>query len=216
MGTGDPELMTLKAVKRILSCEVIAIPHGEKDRCTAYRIARQAAPEIEQKECICLPMPMTKEKGVLEESHDRAARRVAAYLDQGKDVGFLTLGDVSLYSTFHYLMDRLSEKGYTVSLECGIPSFCAAAAKLLTPLVTGSEQLHIIPASYQIREALKLPGAKVLMKAGRQMKAVKEELKRLGASVVMVENCGMEEEKVFYSLEEIPDEAGYYSLLIVR
>ena len=54
------------------------------------------------------------------------------------------------------------------------------------------------------------------MKTGKQMKTVKEEIRKCGASAVMVENCGMADERVFASLEEIPDEPGYYSLLIVR
>ncbi|WP_333653131.1 precorrin-2 C(20)-methyltransferase [Lacrimispora sp.] len=216
VGPGDPELMTLKAVKRMKSVDVIAIPHTDKELCVAYQIARQAVPEIEEKECIYLSMPMTKDKKVLEESHELAAKTVMEHLSKGKDVGFINLGDVSIYSTCSYLLDRLQEEGYTTRLEAGIPSFCAAAARLGIPLVSGSEELHIIPASYQIKEALQMPGVKVLMKAGRQMEAVKEEIRKCKASVVMVENCGMAEEKVYRSLEEIPEDAGYYSLLIVR
>ena len=74
----------------------------------------------------------------------------------------------------------------------------------------------MIPATYQVKDAMKLPGVKVLMKTGKQMKTVKEEIRKCGASAVMVENCGMADERVFASLEEIPDEPGYYSLLIVR
>lgn len=216
VGPGDPELMTLKAVKRIRELKVIAIPHKEKEHCTAYQIARQAVPEIEEKECIYLPMPMTKDEEVLKKSHDLAAKKVEEYLDKGEDVGFITLGDVSIYSTFAYLWERLQKEGYNTCLESGIPSFCAVAARLGIPLVSGAEELHIIPASYQIRDALKLSGVKVLMKAGRQMETVKKELKQWGASAVMVENCGMSNEKIYGSLEDIPDDAGYYSLVIVR
>ena len=171
---------------------------------------------MEQKECLYLPMPMTKDKKVLDESHDLAAGAVMERLDRGEDVGFITLGDVSIYSTCSYLLERLWNRGYATRLECGIPSFSAAAARLGIPLVSGAEELHVIPATYQVKDALKLPGVKVLMKTGKQMKTVKEEIRKCGASAVMVENCGMADERVFASLEEIPDEPGYYSLLIVR
>lgn len=216
VGPGDPELMTIKAVKRIRECEVIAIPHKSKELCTAYQIARQAVPEIESKECLYLPMPMTKEKEMLDESHDLAAGVVMKWLDRESDVGFITLGDVSIYSTCSYLLERLWKAGYTTRLECGIPSFCAAAARLGMPLVSGAEELHVIPATYQVKEALGLPGVKVLMKTGKQMKKVKDELRQCGAAVMMVENCGMPDEHVYTTLETIPDEPGYYSLLIVR
>ncbi|WP_143319346.1 precorrin-2 C(20)-methyltransferase [Clostridium sp. HBUAS56010] len=216
VGPGDPELMTIKAAKRIRELNVIAIPHSDKEQCTAYQIARQAVPEIEDKRCLSLPMPMTKDQKILEESHEKAAEMVMECLERGENVGFITLGDVSIYSTFTYLTRRLEAEGYEFRLESGIPSFCAVAARLQIPLVTGAEELHIIPASYQISDALKLPGVKVLMKAGRQMKAVKEEVRKNGLEALMVENCGMPEERVYRSLEEIPDTAGYYSLLIVR
>ena len=216
VGPGDPELMTLKAVKRIRELKVFAIPHKNKDQCMAYQIARQAVREIEEKECLYLHMPMTKDENVLKESHELAARKVREHLDKGEDVGFITLGDVSIYSTFTYLWERLLKEGYSTRLESGIPSFCAVAARVGIPLVSGSEELHIIPASYQIKDALELSGVKVLMKAGRQMRAVKEELKKCGASAIMVENCGMPDERIYGSLEEIPEDAGYYSLVIVR
>lgn len=216
VGPGDPGLMTLRAAERIRRCRVIAIPHSDKKLCTAYQIARQAVPEVEEKECLCLPMPMTRDRRLLAESHELAAQAIMEKLDRGKDVGFLTLGDVSLYSTCSYLLKPLEERGYEIRLECGIPSFCAAAARLGLPLVTGTEQLHIIPASYQVREALRLPGVKVFMKTGRKMPLVKKEIRESGADAVMVENCGMPEERLYSSLDEIPDNPGYYSLLIVR
>lgn len=216
VGPGDPELMTIKAAKRIRQVDVIAIPHTDKNLCTAYQIAKEAVPEIEEKEILSIPMPMTKDKKILKESHDSAAKALMSQLYEGKDVGFITLGDVSIYSTFSYIIEPLQKNGYPIQFVSGIPSFCAVAAKFSMPLVSGAEQLHIIPASYQIEDALKLPGVKVLMKAGRQMKAVKKEIQKNGLEAMMIENCGMQNERIYSSLSEIPEDAGYYSLLIVR
>lgn len=83
-------------------------------------------------------------------------------------------------------------------------------------LAENRQELHILPASYQIEKGLKLPGTKVLMKAGRKMADVKQILMEKGLDAEMVENCGMENEKVYLSAEEIPEQAGYYSLLIVK
>lgn len=215
VGPGDPELMTIKAVKTIRSCDVIAIPHRNQEECAAYRIARQAVEKLEDRECLCLPMPMTKDQDILEASHSEAARRTADLLDQGKNVAFLTLGDSTIYSTCLYLAERLERAGYHTELVNGIPSFCAAAARLRMPLVNGAEELHIIPATYQVESGLQLPGIKVLMKTGRNMTRVKEQLRAGGFQVSMVENCGMDGERVCRTLDEIPDEAGYYSLMIV-
>lgn len=98
----------------------------------------------------------------------------------------------------------------------GVPSFCAAAARLNIGIAEKAEQIHIIPASYQIEEALQLEGTKILMKAGKKLPHVKEQLKDMDASVVMVENCGMKTEHIYYGTEQIPEDAGYYTLLFVK
>lgn len=83
-------------------------------------------------------------------------------------------------------------------------------------LVEKAQPLHVIPASYQIEDALKLSGTKVLMKAGKKMGQVKQQLLEQSGEVVMIENCGMEGERCYRGAEEIPEEAGYYSLIIVK
>lgn len=216
IGPGDPELMTLKAVRLIRENQVIALPGKEPVETVAYRIAVQAVPELADKELVPVDMPMTKDPQALEKSHREGAEKIQAYLSQGKNVVFLTLGDPTVYSTYLYVHKRLLQEGGRAEIISGITSFCAVAARLNTGLVEKAQELHVIPASYQIEEALKLSGTKVLMKAGRQMAKVKDILREQGLEAVMIENCGMENEKIYHSLEEIPEEAGYYSLIIVK
>ncbi|MDY3918114.1 MAG: precorrin-2 C(20)-methyltransferase [Candidatus Limivivens sp.] len=216
IGPGDPELLTLKAVRLIRENQVIALPGEEPKETVAYQIAVQAVPELADKELLALPMPMTKEPKVLEANHSHAADQVERYLKEGKNVVFLTLGDPTVYSTYLYVHKRILDRGWEAEIVSGITSFCAVAARMNMGLVEKAEPLHVIPASYQIEEALKLPGTKVLMKAGKKMGAVKEQLKAMDARAVMIENCGMPEERIYRSVEEIPDNAGYYSLIIVK
>ncbi|MCI5648848.1 MAG: precorrin-2 C(20)-methyltransferase [Fusicatenibacter sp.] len=216
IGPGDPELLTLKAVRLILENEIIAVP-GESPRdSVAYQITVQAVPELEKKTLLALPMPMTKNPVILKENHDRAAKLVEDVLESGKNVVFLTLGDPTIYSTYLYVHKRVLADGYHAEITSGIPSFCAVAATLSMGLVEKSKELHVIPASYQIEEALKLPGTKVLMKAGKKMDQVKDLLMKKNSEVFMVENCGMEDQKIYLGADQIPENAGYYSLIIVK
>lgn len=216
VGPGDPELLTLKAVRRMREADVIAVPGKNRDTTVAYRIASAAVPEIAQKESVEVEMPMTKDPALLEKSHALAAKQIQAVLDQGKNVAFLTLGDPCIYSTYLYIHRRIGAMGYETEIVNGIPSFCAAAARLNQGLVEEKEELHIIPASYQIRDALALPGVKVLMKAGKKIGEVKETLLQSKAEAVMIENCGMPGEVCYKETRDIPEQAGYYSLMIVR
>lgn len=216
VGPGDPELLTLKAVRIIEACDVIAVPGKQPEKTVAYQIAHEACPEIEKKELLGINMPMTKDKDVMKESHDQGAKELKRVLEEGKNIAFLTLGDPCIYSTYLYLHERLLEEGIKAELISGIPSFCAAAARINEGIAKQAEQIHIIPASYQIEEALRLSGTKVLMKAGRKLKDVKKKLKDVGERVIMVENCGMEKEHIYYSAQEIPENAGYYTLVFVK
>ena len=162
---------------------------------------------------------MTKDRAALEDNHNKAADAVESYLKQGKNVVFLTLGDPTIYSTYLYVHKRILERGYQAEIVSGITSFCAVAARLNMGLAEMAEPLHVIPATYKAEEMddlLKLPGTKVLMKSGKRLKKVRDSILRSGQNAVMIENCGMPDEKIYASAKEIPEEAGYYTLLIVK
>lgn len=216
VGPGEPELLTLKAVRTIRECDVIAVPGEDYRESVAYKIALGAVEELGEMKVVGMSMPMTKDRQVLDDNYRQIADRIEQWLEEGKRVGFLTLGDVTIYSTYLYVHQMVMADGYQTEIINGIPSFCAAASRLNTGLVERSEELHVIPASYQVEDALKLSGTKIFMKAGRQLRRVKEQLKEAGAQVVMVENCGMDGEKIYRGIEEINEDAGYYSLMIVR
>lgn len=216
VGPGDPELLTLKAVRIIKESPVIAVPGKRRDDTVAYKIVKQIIPDLYRKEFLEVEMPMTKEKNLLEKSHQEGAERICRILEKGKNVAFLTLGDPTVYSTYLYLHERVLEKGYSAEIINGIPSFCAAAARLNTGLVEKAEPLHVIPASYPVEDALKLAGTKVLMKAGKNMAAVKQLLKENGCEAMMVENCGMPGETICRGVDEIKEDAGYYSLVMIK
>jgi precorrin-2/cobalt-factor-2 C20-methyltransferase len=216
VGPGDPELMTVKAIRMIQENEVIAVPGEDVKETVAYKIAVQAAPELEHKTLLPIYMPMTHDKEEMQRWHEKGAAEMESYLKEGKNVVFLTLGDPTIYSTFSYLQKIVESHGYTTSLVSGITSFCAAAARMNLPLSEWQEQLHISPAVHQLDTKLEQPGNYVLMKSGRKMNQVKSILAESGRDVVMVENCGMDNEHIYHSVEEIPDDAGYYSLIIAK
>ncbi|MBO4330694.1 MAG: precorrin-2 C(20)-methyltransferase [Oscillospiraceae bacterium] len=216
VGPGDPELMTLKAVRLIKENEVIAVPGKEPGESVAYRIAVQAVPEIAEKQLVPINMPMSRDRKKLEEEHRKGAALIEKYLDEGKNVVYITLGDPTVYCTFTYLQHFLEADGYQVEFVSGISSFCAAAARLKLPLAEWDEPLHILPALHKTDDVLEKTGNYVLMKSASHMKDVKELLRRSGREAEAVIDCGIAGEKVCRSVEEIPDDAGYFSLIISK
>ena len=216
VGPGDPELMTYKAVRLIRENEIIAVPGKDAKESVAYKIAVQAAPELAEKTLVPVYMPMVKDRELIEKEHRKGAELLEEYLSKGQNVVYLTLGDPTIYCTFSYLQHILEADGYEVELVSGISSFCAAAARLGIPLTEWDEALHVVPAVHKTEDKLDQPGTYVLMKSASHMGEIKELLRKSGRKAVAVENCGMEDEKIYRDTEEIPDDAGYFSLIIAK
>ena len=219
VGPGDPELMTLKAIRAIEEADVLILPASDKDKCRAYKIAEQVV-DLEGKECIFEPFPMSMDREELKDFHKRVADKTAAVLDEGRNAVFLTIGDPSVYSTLDYIALILSEAGYETERIGGVTSFCAAADRLGISLGENSETIHIIPGSADVEDALKLVGTKVFMKSGKRLAALKERLigyeEETGCRVYGVLNCGLSDERTAYSASEIPDDWGYMAVIIVK
>ena len=219
VGPGDPELVTLKAVRIAEGCPVIATPRTASGATTAYDIMRQAA-RIEGKKTLYLDFAMTKDAAVLRQSHQRAAQLVIDELEAGNDVALLNLGDVSIYATFNYVKDIVEQHGLPVVMVPGVPSFCAVAATLscnLTPCM--ETPLHIIPAgNVSLEQALELEGTKVVMKAGKPLAQVKETLRAKGMyeKASLVHDCGMPSQTVAASLDDADETGRYFTTMVVR
>lgn len=216
IGPGDPELLTLKAVRIIKDSPVIATPQTAGEKTLAYDIV-QSVVDMSQKEIMKLEFLMTRNHGLLVERHQLIASQIAEQLDQGKDVAMLNLGDVSVFSTFSYMMNILTEKGYEVEVVPGVTSFCAVAATLKTSLTTMHKPLHIIPAG-SLESVLELEGTKVVMKTGKAMPEIKAMLKERGQDhhVMAVQNCGLPNEVVCKTVDEIWDDASYFTTMIIK
>lgn len=216
VGPGDPELLTCKAVRIMEESDVIVVPGQEPKQTVAYQIAAGGTAKIKDKPLIGVHMPMTKDPELLKSSHKQAVEPITALLDEGKQVVFLTLGDPCIYSTYIYIHKAVRQAGYETELINGIPSFLAVSARLNEGLVEAGEMLHIIPASYDIEAGIKSSGTKVIMKAGSQMKQVKQAIIQAGLEGKAMERCMMEGEQIYESIEAIPDHSSYYSLIIVK
>lgn len=215
IGPGDPELLTLKAVRILRQADVVMLPDSNGPEKTALNIVKAY---LEGKSLLFVKMPMVRDQAAMDEAHEQAAGQICALLDQGRQVAFVTLGDPSVYSTYMYLHEKIMQRGYAVEVVPGVPSFCAAAARLNRSLCQGREPLLVIPASHGQDALLDVPANKVFMKAGRSILDLQQRLGDRGLLeyASMVENCGMDNERIYPHFGDLREPAGYFSLVIVK
>lgn len=221
VGPGEPELITIKAIQTVRICDVIVLPAVSKEECYAYRIVHEVCPEVEEKSLICMPFPMIKDAQKLALAHEKSYQAIENYLKRGRKVGMLTIGDPSVYSTYMYMHHRAVDAGWEAYMISGVPSFCAAAGRLGISLGEKSEEIHIIPASYDVRKTFQYDGTCIYMKSGKRLtellKALREQ-QDAGRNIQVygVTNCGMENERVYRGIDELESAEGYLTTVITK
>lgn len=214
VGPGDPELVTLGAVKAIERCRVIAVPRTKGESSLALTIVRQAA-YLSEKEIVFFDFPMSHNRNEWEKSHETAADDICGRLAEGENVAMLCLGDISVYSTFSYIAERVKQRGLLCRWIPGVTSFCAAAAVCGSSLVSGNEPLIIIPASADnFDELMGQSGTKVIMKP----RVISDRLRSVLESrpFFAVSDCGMKDEKIYTDINDVPENGSYFTVFIVK
>ena len=199
-----------------------------RSRLSSDSVALEIARRYLRPDCIVheLTFPMTADKSVLQRSWQQAAREVGQTLAAGEDCCFITLGDPLLYSTYIYLLRELLAilpEARIVTVP-GVTAPSAAAALTNFPLGQGEQIVTIVPAADDMASfanALDAGGTVVLMKIGRRLERVLDELERRGLidRAVLVSRAGMADQRVETDLRRLrgtPEETAYLSILLVQ
>lgn len=216
VGPGDPELITIKALRTMEKCPVIAAPRTGGIKTLALDIARQAA-DLSGKEIVYLEHRMVRTQETLQQQYRANAEQVCAYLEQGKDVALLNLGDVSVYSTYCYIAEEVKKAGFSCEMIPGVTSFCACAAVLGQSLTEATQPLSIFPGSYEeLENALDTPGGKVLMKSTKALPALRIALtdRGLEEKTMIVSDCGLPSQSI-HKIDDT-DIQSYFSTVIIK
>jgi precorrin-2/cobalt-factor-2 C20-methyltransferase len=218
VGPGDPDLITLKALKVLQAADVIAYPALEEGDSLARAIAAPHIPE--GKEEFAIRMPMLVDRFPAMEVYDQAAERIGASLEAGKSVAVLCEGDPFFYGSFMYLFGRLAER-HPVEVIPGISSLMACAAALSAPLAARNDVLTILPAPLEdavLEARLAASDSVAIVKVGRHFERVRALLERLGLAdeASYVERATMEKQRVL-SLRDVNASAvPYFSMILVH
>lgn len=223
VGTGDPELMTVKGVKLLQKATIVAFPEGIQGK---PGIAEQIIQPWLQSHQMLLPLkfPYVQDDQQLTQAWQAAAQTVLGYLQNGEEITFACEGDISFYSTFTYLAQTLQELDSNIEVET-VPGVCspmAVASELGIPLTTRSQRLMILPTLYHLEEletALYSAEVVVLMKFSSFYSQVWKLLQQKGLldRSWIVEKATMPDQIIYNHLRDRPHlELSYFSLMIVQ
>ncbi len=222
VGPGDPDLITLKAV-RVLQ----RVPHIFASCSTknSYSLALNIVrPHLNGAGLEHLPFPMTRDAQVLQAAWEQNARRVLEVLDAGEDAAFVTLGDPLTYSTFGYLLKTLKRLRPEVRLVTipGITSYAAAAARTHIPLTEGEESFVLVSGAQgaaRLREVVNQSDNIVLLKTYRHFEEIYRALEELDLldQAVCISRCGLDGETVVENLRDYQGQPmPYLSMIIIK
>ena len=223
VGTGDPELITVKGLRLLQSSAIVAFPAGINNRLgTAQSIISDWLQPHQQ--TLPLKFPYVRDARTLQTAWDEAARKVGFYLQQGTDITFACLGDLNFYGTFTYLAENVRQLYPNVNIET-VPGVCspmAIASVLGVPLTVDRQRLAILPAIYAIAEletALDWAEVVVLLKVSSVYREVWQILQQrnLLPHSSIVEKATFTEQKIYRNLTDYPQlDLSYFSVMLIR
>ena len=218
IGPGDPELITLKALRVLRAAAVVAYPAPETGDSLARRIA---APHLDgRQEEIAIRMPLHDASFPKDDIYDGAAENLGRQLEAGRDVAVLCEGDPFFYGSFMYLFGRMAER-YPVEVVPGVSSLTACAAALGAPLAARNDVLTVVPAPLDeaaLRARLEGAEAAAIIKVGRHLPKVRRVLRALGVleGARYIEHATMASQRVL-PLASLPDDAApYFSMILLH
>lgn len=221
VGPGDPELLTMKAIKTIQTVDIIIAPKTEKkDGSVAFNIAK---PYLKKDVRVVYQVfPMVRGFSESTEAWEANKKEIMGFLAEGKNVAFLTLGDAMFYSTYIYVFRLLEQAGVKIETIPGIPAFCAIGSHLGWPIVEGDDVLSIIPATAdaaKIRKAMAASDNVVIMKVYKNFPEIADLLAENGMmeKSVMVSRCGLPDEERIDDIAARKNEpVNYLSTILAR
>ncbi len=218
IGPGDPELITLKALRLLQAAPVLAYPAPEEGESLARAIVAPHLPGGQTE--IAIRMPMVAARFPAQEVYDRAAAEIVMQLDAGRNVAALCEGDPFFYGSFMYLFGRVAET-HKVEVVPGVSSLTACAAVLGAPLAARNDVLTVVPAplaANALAQILRDTDAAAIIKVGRHLGKVRKVLRILGLldRARYVERATLNEQRILPLAEVAEESAPYFSMILVH
>lgn len=218
VGPGDPDLVTLKALRILKSAPVLAWPAPEEGPSLAREIVADHLPGTQRE--IAIRMPLSPARFPADDIYDRAAIEIGAVLEAGDDVAVICEGDPFFYGSFMYLYGRLADR-FSVEVIPGVSSLTACAAALGAPLSAKNDVLTVVPGPLDadaMAARIEAADAVAIIKVGRHFEKIRNVLAGLGLAenARYIERATMGGQRIVPLAEVDAGAAPYFSMILVH
>ena len=225
VGPGDPELITLKALRLLQAAPVVAYHAAKGKKGNALAIVERY---LDEKQLLVpLIYPVTTEilpahmnyDAIVSDFYGEITGLLRTHLDAGTDVAVIAEGDPFFYGSFMYIHDRLAED-YETEVVPGVCSILGGAAVLGAPLVYRNQTLTVLSgvlSAQDLKTRLAATEAAAIMKLGKNLAKVRGVIDDLGLldRALYVERATMEAQRIIPLAEVDPESSPYFSLILV-
>ncbi|WP_417513085.1 precorrin-2 C(20)-methyltransferase [Minwuia sp.] len=216
VGPGDPDLMTRRAVRVIAGADAVFYLSADGKPSRALATAQDIIAIGTDRVAIEMPMRSNPEAG--RAAYDRAAADIACRARDGQTVAVLCEGDPLLYGSFIYLLERL-RPDFSSEVVPGIPSFVAASAAAVVPLVRRTESVSLLPGTLPEAELTARLGAcecAAVLKTGSHLPKVRNALEKAGMAkdAVVVEEASAAAQTVTRLDGVSADRLPYFAIIL--
>lgn len=217
VGPGDPELITLKALRLLRAAAVVAYLAPDTGDSFARAIVAGFLDRGQRELALRFSM---RPGPVPAAAYDAAAAAVRHELDRGDDVALLCQGDPLFYGSFAGLLTRLAPR-YRVTIVPGVSSLTAGAAATGAALVQRDETLTVIPATLpedELSRRLAAAECAAVVKIGRHLAKLRRVLGRLGRldAALYIEHATLPDQRIARLSELGAETAPYFALALIR
>jgi precorrin-2/cobalt-factor-2 C20-methyltransferase len=218
LGPGDPELITLKALRLLRAAPVVAYPAPTGGASFARSIVAEflRPDQVELR----VDVPMNPDPQYALAAYEIGAGAIAEHLATGRDVALLCQGDPFFYGSFMYLFGLLAKR-FPVEVVPGVSSMMAAAAATGVPLVCRDDVMMVVPATLpaeELEKRLMASSGVAILKLGRHFAKVRDSLARLGLAdrARYIERASLPEQRILPLGEVDPASVPYFSMILVH
>jgi precorrin-2/cobalt-factor-2 C20-methyltransferase len=226
IGPGDPELITLKAVRSLAAADVVAhfAKAGNESNARSV-VAEHLRPNVQE---LPLLYPLTTEiatstadyQATIRDFFDRSARAVARHLDAGQTVAVICEGDPLFYGSYMHLHVRLASR-YPTEVIAGVTGMSGCWSSVGTPIAQGDDVFTVLPGTLPedvLAQRIADTDAAVVMKIGRHLPKVRRALARTGRldRAIYVERGTMNGAKAMPLVDKLDDCAPYFAVVLVQ